>query len=348
MGRGLKRAARAVSSSTRGDPETHGDRHTSIEEKGGVQSDQQKAAGESEALGDGVIYPEHPQESYNRANVLSIGGVRMRKRKFFHGNGGHPDIKSTGIISSRAIAAETIRLESRPTRYILRRKAPSGADVSEANSSSEPVQSRIRESRNIFNRLSPKRGDERKSMNHMKMEAGLLGAEAKKPPQISAIDQLGEVIASYQPLPLDTLDVGESTSLNDNIVRQKGRSCQTRTDQLQLGLELKSKVFTKTKSSRVVQFEFSRQAQRQQPSVSQLKNALFLESSKVNCSADAERAFAKYLGSLEQYITSDSLSSGQNRSRFAVEDILSTFLTTEKLKYLHNKLLLGECSARCK
>ena len=277
----------------------------------------------------------------------------MRKRKFFHGNGGHPDIKSARIKSNRAIASETIRLESAipesagPTRYTLRRKAPPEA-VSEANFSSETVQPRIRESKNVFNRLSPKRGDERKSMNHMQMEAELLGAETKKPPQISAIDQVGKVIASYQPLPLDTLDVGESTSLNDNIVRQKGRSCQTRTDQLQLGLELKSKVFTKTKSSRVVQFEFSRQAQRQQPSVSQLKNALFLESSKVNCSADAERAFVKYLGSLEQYITSDSLSSGQNRSRFAVEDILSTFLTTEKLKYLHNKLLLGECSARCK
>ena len=379
MGGGLKRVTRAVSASTRDDPDTNGDQHSIlIEERGGDQSDQNEAACEPESLGDGAASPEHPPESHDRGDISE--GIQMRKRNFSHCNGGNIDINSTGTKRrTRAKAADTtVILESAvpesagPTCDISRRKAPSGADLSEANSSSEHVQPRdgvtssqvtetsqqnIRESKN-FHTLSSKRGDERKSNSHMQMEAGLLGA--KKPSPTSAIEQPGEpgeVPASFHPLPFDqhsnakaqpdtdALDIGGSAPLNDNMVYQSGVSCETSRDQLQLEPGLKD--LTNTQSSRVVHFEFSRQAQKQQPSVSQLKNALFLESSRASRSADAERLFAKYWESLEQYITS-ALSSGENRSRFAVEDALSTFLTTEKLKYLHNKLLLGECSANCR
>jgi hypothetical protein len=72
--------------------------------------------------------------------------------------------------------------------------------------------------------------------------------------------------------------------------------------------------------------------------------ALFLELSRVDrgTGASSERAFANYWESLERFITLTSHLTSPNRSSFQIDETLNSFLTTKKLKRLHNKLILGK------
>jgi hypothetical protein len=85
---------------------------------------------------------------------------------------------------------------------------------------------------------------------------------------------------------------------------------------------------------------------RKAPSVSQLKMALFLEASKAHsCGNDAIRIFANYWDTLGKYLAFDPHGSMKRvrpefRSRAGIESILSGFLTTKRMKILHNKLIL--------
>lgn len=87
---------------------------------------------------------------------------------------------------------------------------------------------------------------------------------------------------------------------------------------------------------------------REAPSVSQLKMALFLETSKAHRGNGPERIFSEYWESLGEYITLGSnkglkvVRSGLNSSCAGIEAILQSFLKTRKMKRLHNKLVLGK------
>ena len=88
-----------------------------------------------------------------------------------------------------------------------------------------------------------------------------------------------------------------------------------------------------------VKFEFPQVAvKKQAPSANQLKIALFLESAKVNHGAGNERALANYWESLERCITFGSHAGNISRSK----EMMNSFLTTKRMKYLHNKLILSE------
>ena len=105
----------------------------------------------------------------------------------------------------------------------------------------------------------------------------------------------------------------------------------------------KTKDPTDVKLALDIEFQFPRaKVQKQAPSVDQLKMALYLESTRINRGAANERAFASYWESLERYITLGSHVGNGNRSSSGLEEMLNSFLTTKKLKYLHNKLILGE------
>jgi hypothetical protein len=92
-----------------------------------------------------------------------------------------------------------------------------------------------------------------------------------------------------------------------------------------------------------VHFEFPQiNVHKQLPSVSQLKMALFLESTRLSRGVGAASDFANYWECLERYITLNSHASEMNRSRHDIDATLHSFLKTRKLKRLHNKLVLGE------
>ncbi|KAL7518989.1 hypothetical protein ACHAWX_003786 [Stephanocyclus meneghinianus] len=97
-----------------------------------------------------------------------------------------------------------------------------------------------------------------------------------------------------------------------------------------------------SKVSDGVHFEFPKlNVPKQPPSVSQLKMALFLESTRVSRGVGAARDFANYWECLERYITLNSHASEMHRSRHGIDATLNSFLKTRKLKRLHNKLVLA-------
>jgi hypothetical protein len=101
----------------------------------------------------------------------------------------------------------------------------------------------------------------------------------------------------------------------------------------------------RNEQSQSIEFQFPVPGNHKQSlSVTQLKMALFLESSRVDrgTGASSERAFANYWESLERFITLTSHLTSPNRSSFQIDETLNSFLTTKKLKRLHNKLILGK------
>ncbi|KAL9180819.1 hypothetical protein ACHAXT_011272 [Thalassiosira profunda] len=79
------------------------------------------------------------------------------------------------------------------------------------------------------------------------------------------------------------------------------------------------------------------------PTAGQLKLALYLEASKAHRGRGPERRFAQYWEALERYIAMGSgrTRSGARASLESVEATLAGFLTTRKMKRLHNGLVLA-------
>jgi hypothetical protein len=108
--------------------------------------------------------------------------------------------------------------------------------------------------------------------------------------------------------------------------------------------ETKTSAHVYSRQTEGVTFEFPqlKHSKKQTPSINQLKMALFLESSRVHRDTDGNRAFAKYWESISRFITLASHATGLSRSSVGIDDTFTSFLTTKKLKILHNKLILGE------
>jgi hypothetical protein len=123
-----------------------------------------------------------------------------------------------------------------------------------------------------------------------------------------------------------------------------GANCNPRVISAESRAEIETSACVYNKQSEGVEFEFPHleQSKKHTPSINQLKMALFLESSRVHRGKDGDRAFAKYWESTSRFITLSSHATGVGRSSVGIDDTFISFLTTKKLKILHNKLILGE------
>jgi hypothetical protein len=119
-------------------------------------------------------------------------------------------------------------------------------------------------------------------------------------------------------------------------------SARVVTEESQAETKTSARVYSRQTEGVTFEFPQLKHSRKQTPSINQLKMALFLESSRVHRDTDGNRAFAKYWESISRFITLASHATGLSRSSVGIDDTFTSFLTTKKLKILHNKLILGE------